>query len=219
MNLKEAFPMALPDSRIALDHLLLGIADLDQGIAWVRQKTGVKAMIGGSHPGAGTRNALISLGNRQYLEIVSLDPSQNQAGRIAALIQNLQIPQVITWAASTRDINKLSQRARAASHEIEGPSSGERHKPDGGILKWRTVRIISRFADVIPFFIEWGPGVTHPSKDSPSGCRLEALEIEHPEDKELRKTLQEFGINVLVNQGNKPRLKAILSTPMGRVEL
>ncbi len=211
--------MTLPDSRIVLDHLLLGIADLDQGIAWVQEKTGVKALTGGSHPGVGTQNALISLGNRQYLEIISLDPSQKQAGRMAALIKDLHTPQVITWAASTGNIDELSQQAQASGFEIDGPSGGERRKPDGSILKWRTVRILSRFVDVIPFFIEWGPGAAHPSQDSPSGCRLEALEIEHPEDKDLRKTLLGLGINISVNKGSKPHLKAILSTPTGIVEL
>ncbi len=211
--------MNSPGFRTSLDHLLLGIADLDQGIAWVLEKTGVKAIAGGSHPGVGTRNALISLGDRQYLEIISLDPFQKQAGRMAALVQNLKTPQLIAWAASTRNIEELSQQAQTAGYKIEGPSDGGRRKPDGGMLKWRTVRIISRYADVIPFFIEWGAGILHPSQDSPSGCTIDALEIDHPEDSGVRKTLRQFGINVLVNPGDKPRLKAILSTPLGKVDL
>lgn len=40
----------------AVDHLLLGTRDLDAGIDWVAQRTGVTAVIGGSHPGRGTHN-------------------------------------------------------------------------------------------------------------------------------------------------------------------
>src|SRR5688500_18572338 len=158
-----------------MDHLLLGAADLDRGIDWVEKTTGVRAVVGGVHPGRGTRNALVSLGGRQYLEIIAPDPAQPPEN-LSMNLRPLAQPRLIGWAAAASDIDGLANRIRAAGHQVFGPSDGARKKPDGGVLKWRTLGIPSALSngdvDPIPFFIQWSADSVHPSQDSSKGCTL-----------------------------------------------
>jgi hypothetical protein len=203
----------------AVDHLLFGCRDLDQSMAWVEQKTGVKPVIGGSHPGAGTRNALLALGNRQYLEIIAPDPAQKEFGDRAKSLQQLPAPRLITWAAATEEIDALRQKARSAGLAVTGPQDGSRRHPSGRLLTWRTLQVRNEFGGLIPFFIEWGAQVVHPSRDSPSGCRLLSFELEHPQPERVRELLRQLGIDGAVHRGGEARLKAAVSTPLGEIEL
>jgi hypothetical protein len=162
----------------AVDHLLLGVSDLDRGVAWVEERTGVRAAAGGSHPGRGTRNALVSLGKRHYLEIIAPDPAQSSFN-FQIDVRPLEQPKLITWAASTTDIEYVAKSARDAGLKVFGPIDGSRQTPAGGLLKWKTLGVTHSLrggaVDPVPFFIEWDAGSRHPSEDSPGGANLRAL--------------------------------------------
>jgi hypothetical protein len=206
----------------AVDHLLLGIGDLDQGIAWVEKATGVKAAIGGSHPGVGTRNALLSLGGRRYLEILAPDPAQS-AFNFRIDVRALALPRLITWAAAANDIDAVAKQARAAGFEVFGPQAGSRARPDGKVLKWRTLGVRNDLAgagiDPIPFFIQWESDSAHPSQDSPKGCEVTAFGIEHPKPAAVNDVLGKLGIEAAVKAGERVALWAMLRTPNGEVKL
>lgn len=207
----------------AMDHLIVGAADLDAGIAHVERLTGVRAAIGGSHPGRGTRNALLSLGRRQYLEVLAPDPAQRtQSYGWPFDVRQLATPRLIGWAAATSDASALALRASAAGLSVSGPRDGMRARPDGRTLRWTTVDIAVPLArdgvDPVPFFIQWAADSRHPSEDSPGGCNLQAFTVLHPEPGAVAGLLQQLGIDLPVTSG-AASLRITLQTPRGRVEL
>ncbi len=213
--------MAAPiRARDAVDHLLLGAPDLDAGIAWFEARTGIKAAIGGVHPGAGTRNALASLGGRQYLEIIAPDPAQ-AAFNFQIDLRRLTAPRLVTWAAVAADVDATAAAATKAGYKIFGPRDGSRARPDGVTLRWRSVGVLAGFAeaavDPTPFFIQWAPDSTHPSTDSPPGCRLTALEIRHPDPPKLQAALLTLGLDAVVTRSDTTGLRATLDTPKGQI--
>jgi hypothetical protein len=202
----------------ALDHLVLGVADLEAGIRWVEERTGVRAVAGGSHPGVGTRNALLSLGGRQYLEIFAPDPAQAQIVPQYASLRTLESPRLMMWAAAAR-VEETAARFRAAGLDASGPSPGSRARPDGKLLSWRTVVVKHDLGFVIPFFIEWDATAPHPAVDSPAGCRLLAFELAHPRSEAVTAMLASLGIDAVIRNGPTASLSARLQSPKGTVEL
>ncbi len=58
-----------------IDHLVLGCADLNQGLARLENRLGQALPLGGKHAQMGTHNALMRLGERQYFELIAIDPN------------------------------------------------------------------------------------------------------------------------------------------------
>jgi len=214
--------MAMIAAVAAVDHLLLGAADLDHGMRWVEDRTGVRPVVGGTHPGRGTRNALLSLGGKRYLEVIAPDPAQ-QTYTFQIDVRALQEPRLITWAAGSSEVDALARRAKSAGRGVIGPADGSRARPDGKLLRWRTLAAPSALGmngvEPIPFFIQWSADSVHPSADSPTGCALTALRFVHPNPSAVREVLDAFEIEADVQAGTAAALHASITTPKGTVDL
>src|SRR5216684_2742895 len=103
-----------------LDHFILGCDDLDRGIDFVEKYTGMRAAFGGIHPGRGTRNALLSLGERRYLEIMAPDPKQQDIVRFPQ-IRQMTNPRLVGWAVHPGDIAAVAKQLRENKVEFTGP--------------------------------------------------------------------------------------------------
>ena len=212
----------MPSVPANLDHILLGAADLDHGIAWMEERSGVRAIFGGVHPGRGTRNALLSLGPGRYLEIIAPDPQQTSAtsgNDMVNRLRTIQEPRLIGWAAHTDDVASLVQKAAAAGIAIENPRDGSRVRPDGKTLQWRSFALKKDFDGVLPFFIEWNRNSIHPSQDAPSGCTLQHFLIECPAMEDVRSVAGKLGLEVEVKPAQTPFLRARIIGKRGAFEI
>jgi hypothetical protein len=201
-----------------LDHLLLGCYDLDRGIELVEQNVGVRAAMGGVHPGRGTRNALLSLGERRYLEIIAPDPAQRGTMHYPQLYE-LRDPRLIGWAVHPPDIAAVAKQLRESKVEFKGPDDGSRQRPDGRVLNWKTINLSDDHHGLLPFFIEWSADTVHPSKDAPKGCSLSYLEIMSDQPDDLSASMKRIGLDVPVERSDKTRLRALITGPKGELGL
>ena len=201
-----------------LDHILLGCNDLQRGIDFVEERTGVRAAFGGVHPGRGTQNALLSPGERRYLEIIAPDPKQNGPTSHPQLATMTE-PRLIGWAAHPGDLVAVAKKLGDAGVAFEGPAPGSRKRPDGGVLSWKTLTLKDDRGGLLPFFIEWSADSKHPSEDAPHGCKLDSFEAVSPSPDGLLRVFKTLGVEMPVVRGEKEHLLAKLSSSKGAFEI
>jgi len=165
------------DPPTVVDHVLLPVADLEEGARTLRERYGLQAIPGGRHPNVGTANMIVPLG-RQYLELIAIVDSQEAAAsrlgkRITAALDEGRM--FVDWAIRTRDLDGMRSKLLAAGWDLPPVGEGSRRRPDGQRLHWRTQDVntgASRIA--VPFVIEWEvPAGLHPGEaaaEHPSGA-------------------------------------------------
>jgi glyoxalase-like protein len=203
-----------------LDHILLGTSDLDAGIGLLRRHTGVKATFGGAHPGRGTHNALLSLGERRYLEIIAPDPQQAvSTDPLALRLRKFSEPRLVGWAAHPGALGTFAETLRERNIGFDGPKQGSRKRLDGGLLRWQTLNLRDDAAGLLPFFIEWDPGSPHPAADSPQGLRIVRFELATPTPEALNRTAELLSLDAPVVKADEPQIRASFAGPKGNLDL
>jgi hypothetical protein len=203
-----------------LDHLVYAAPDLDAAVERVQALLGVEARPGGRHPGVGTRNALVSFGGERYLEIVGPDPDQpDPPYRRWFRIDELEGPRLVTWCARSRDLEAVVRRAASAGVSLGAVREGGRRRPDGSDLSWRVSDpTAEREGGVVPFFIDWLDS-PHPGSGPGDGCTLLELRARHPEAARIARVTDALGLELILEEGDRPVLEATLRTPAGVVTL
>jgi hypothetical protein len=183
-----------PEELMTVDHLVFGAPDVGAAIDMLEAKLGVRAGMGGKHPGAGTHNALLSLGGGSYLEIIGPDPEQEPPTDrpMPFGVDKLAAPRLVTWAAKARaDFAEQVAKSRRAGWNPGDPQPMSRKTPDGTELKWTLTRA------------------------------PEPIGAEHPDPHAVRDALLALDVDDLtLIPGPEPLLVAIIRTPSGEeVEL
>lgn len=196
-----------------LDHIMLGVPNLDEGIASFTAATGVVPMRGGKHPGRGTENALVSLGNGSYLEIIA-----PQQGAAVDWLRALKKPTVVGWAIHVKDAARARALLQHRGIAVTELQRGSRHTPAGETLTWTTFGIESSKSDAMPFVIEWSAATRHPSTTSPAGCTLETFEVGDRDAAAIARVLDALKVNVTARVAEKTNMIATLRCGKRSVE-
>jgi len=194
----------------AFDHLVVAIRSLSEGIAAFERLTGIRAQIGGQHPGRGTENALVSLGADSYLEIIAPQPRVQLSAADEAMraVDHLKI---LTWAVRVSDVDDAIARLKTAGFATSAPRPGARVTPQGERLEWTTFDLDKPSLPVAPFFIRWSDATKHPSSTAPGGCSLQGLNVRDRSADRLAAALAVLGVGQVTVSDGDPAIEASLA--------
>lgn len=204
-----------------LDHLVIAGTDLLALAAWWTQTTGVAPARGGSHPGYGTRNALVGVDQTTYIELIAPDPDQPEPPNPRPFgiddLEPLSV-QLLTFALAVDDLDEAVERVHAGGIEPGAIGSMSRTLGDGRLLRWRlAIPPLAAFGGAQPFLIEWGEDMPHPASELEPSVQITEFTVAHPDPERLQAALEAIGSPVPVGTAPAPTVAAVLRTAGGRL--
>jgi len=119
----------------AIDHVVILVNDLDAAIADYRV-LGFTVVPGGEHADGLSHNALISLADGSYLELIAFKRPPPDEHLFA---QGYRAGEgIVTFALLPTDIANDLKEIRARGLEMDGPFPGGRMRPDSRRVEWQT---------------------------------------------------------------------------------
>jgi len=162
-----------------LDHLVYCVPDLEKAIQFFNQELGIQTLYGGQHLTQGTHNALINLGNKSYLEILAIDPSNTKVEAPRWMgIDLVKESKLTRWALDSVQLKKDSVDLKEHNEEMGVIIAGERKTSSGDMLKWKMIKPLAQpEVELIPFMVDWSDSDFHPTDKMPEMCTLKSLEF------------------------------------------
>ncbi len=210
--------------RIVLDHIAINCATLSEGIDWVEERLGVRVPLGGKHPVMNTHNAVMSLGDGVYLEIIATDRQAGPAERPRWF--GLDDPEVkARLAASGPYLSAYVCRSDDVAETVKLAKTdlGQVHTMRRGDLVWQiAIRDdgAAPMGGLHPIIIQWPPGPHVSTRMADLGCRLKEIIVRPPKVGPLQAALDAIGAGSLVRINSPKRgaelLEATLTRPDGR---
>jgi hypothetical protein len=198
------------------DHAVFAVGDLDAAAARWWDAYGLASIPGGHHPRWGTANRIVPLG-ADYLELLCpVDAEVALGSDLGRRLLDL-IAEGDRWFAVCLADDDLDVTAARLDLAVE---AGERAKPDGSVIHWRSAGLDDAQRDAsLPFFIEWQvPRNQHPGR-TPINHRVKVRGIASAEvtgsEARLSNWLAEAKVDIRVSEGPAEIQAVALGSPDG----
>lgn len=204
-----------------IDHIVCAVPNLEAACGQIEALLGVRPKFGGYHQNHGTKNALLNLGGGCYFELLAIDENNTRISAPRWMgVDLVEKPTITRWAVKSTSVVRDAEMLTSIHSDLGKVSAGERRLEDGNLLVWElSLPLPEPEVEVLPFFINWENSSHHPTDRLPEKCKLLGLEILHPDPASVLPFFQKLKIDVSVLEGDSPRIKVVVDSPNGMVEI
>jgi len=206
---------------LRFDHIAIGCATLEQGAAYVADKTGLTIPVGGEHPMMGTHNLLMSLGIDTFFEVIAINPSAQKPSHCRWFgLDDAQFPSAKphSWILNSDDLDEDLAKAKSLGVDLGTPTTQTR-----GDMTWRfAVREDGTIPlnGAAPMIMEWPEMPDHPAGNMVDlGARIGVMNLRTPHAEILNNLLNTLGngnIPIEITDSPNTKLTATLNLNDGR---
>lgn len=123
---------------IGIDHIIIGVHNLDEAAKQFSEKLGLQVSGGGIHPTGGTANRIIVIGDT-YLELIAMRaPDEAQQSMRERLTKGQGY---LNFVLGSNDIQADAEAMRKRGIAIIGPNAGDLRAGDGRSRGWSRVDV------------------------------------------------------------------------------
>ncbi len=204
-----------------IDHIVYCVPDLDEAMDKLENLLGVRPVIGGSHLTKGTKNALLNLGKKCYLEILAVDHENTDfEGERWMGIDLITQSKITRWSLKSDDLENDSTILSRYSPKLAKINDGSRKTTSGNLLSWKMILPTTRpEVEILPFMTDWTQSDVHPTDALEPRCSLKNISLFHPDPMKLQGILNDLNINIEILHGDEAQISIDLMSPNGLVSL
>ena len=174
--------------------------------------------MGGRHPGWGTANRIVPLGETFVELITVVDPAEAAESAFGSRVAAGATPEgrLLGWVVRTDDIDGVAERLGL---EVAAKS---RKDASGRTLSWVAGIEEAAAEPSLPFFVEWGDGTPHPGRapvTHPAGAvQIASLQLDGDRQR-LDDWLGSHRLPIALSEGTPAVASVILSSAGGEFTL
>lgn len=204
-----------------IDHLVYTVPNLEEAMDWFEEISGIRPAFGGYHTTQGTKNAVVNLGNKCYLEILAADDTNTAIAPPRWMgVDYLEKAQFTRWSLKSNDLSGDRQILKAYNSEMGRIEGGQRKMTNGNLLTWQMIMPLpAPQIEIMPFMTDWQQSEAHPTDMMPNQCELISMHFTHPKPDLLLPILKDLALDLNLIKGKNQSIKVKIKSPSGILEI